>query len=393
MVRVHRTFLTTAVAVCALGATWALAGNVQKLDIVHGPYVQAVTESSAVVVWFTNKPCVSRVEYGPEDSNEVTTAVASRHGLIDANTTVHKIPLTGLKAGIRYRYRVISTEIVQFDPYKVVYGDTITAGPYRVQTWSPQKDKFSFCVVNDIHEKADRLNSLLSQVSLDTTDMVFLNGDIVDHWTREDQVFGGFLDVCVRRFARQTPFVYVRGNHETRGALARNLIDWFPTPSREYYYAFRHGPVSFLVLDSGEDKPDSNAEYSGLVNFEPYMAEQTAWLRRAIQERSFKESRYRIALLHMPPVAKDEREYGSSRIYKLWAPLLNEANLDLTLCGHVHLYARVDPNQSGCGFPILVNAPDTIVNIDVSDSQLDVTVKKVDGQLVDQFAMKPRTQP
>ncbi len=387
MARVYRAFWLTVAAACVVGTPCAFSQTDEKLDIVHGPYLQAVTESSAVVVWFTNRPCVSRVEYGPQDGSEVVTATAGRHGLIDANTTLHKIPLTGLTPGVQYTYRVFSKEIVKFDPYKVVCGDTITAGPYRMQTWNPRKDKFSFCVVNDIHEKADRLDSLLNQVPLDAADIVFLNGDMIDHWSRESQVADGFLDVCVRRFARQTPLVYVRGNHETRGALARGLIDQFPTPTERYYYAFRHGPVSFLVLDSGEDKPDSNVEYSGLVNFEPYMAEQTAWFREAVREKTFKDSCYRIVFVHMPPVAKDEREYGSSRIHRLWSSLLEEANIDLVFCGHVHLYARVDPSESGCRFPILVNAPDTIVNVDVSDTQLNLTVKKPDGQVVDQIAL------
>ncbi len=232
MVRVDRVFLAAIVAAYVFGSPCTFSQDAPKLDIIHGPYLQAVTDSSATVVWFTNKSCVSRVEYASEDSNKVVTAVAGRHGLIDANATVHRIPLTGLKPGTRYTYHVVSTEIVKFDPYKVLYGDTITSGPYRVQTWNPQKDRFSFCVVNDIHEKADRLDSLLNQVPLGAMDMVFLNGDMLDHWTRESQVFGGFLDVCVKRFARETPFVYIRGNHETRGALARGLIDWFPTPNR-----------------------------------------------------------------------------------------------------------------------------------------------------------------
>jgi len=88
------------------------------LAITHGPYLQAVTESSAMVVWFTNKNCLSRVEYAaadaPFDNNEVKIASASHHGLVDA----------------------------------------IVEGPYRVRTWDPLKEEFSFCVVNDIHENA-----------------------------------------------------------------------------------------------------------------------------------------------------------------------------------------------------------------------------------------------
>lgn len=372
----------------------ALAQDAEKLAITHGPYLQAVTETSATVVWVTNKNCTSRVQYTPQgvsfDSNEVATARTSHHGLIDAHTRLHKIVLAGLKPGQTYVYRVVSREIVKFDPYEVTYGDTVTAGPYRVRTWDPQKREFSFCVVNDIHEQAERLDSLLELVSWDATDIVFLNGDMVNDWTRDSQVFDGFLDVCVGRFARETPFVYIRGNHETRGVLARDFIDYFPTPNGRYYYSFRHGPVSFLILDSGEDKPDSDKEYSGLVDFDTYRAEETKWLRQAVRDDAFAASRYRIAFVHMPLLA-DERAHGMAQIRQLWSPVLNRAHIDLVFCGHTHRFARIDPNESADSYPLIINAPDMIVNVKVSEDSLDVVVRRVNGEVVDTVALKPRS--
>jgi len=392
-VSMHRVFLAAVIGVCAASLPCALAQDQEKLAVTHGPYLQALTESSATVVWFTNKTCVSRVEYAPQDvpsdSNAVMSAVASHHGLIDANAGLHKITLTGLQPGVGYKYRIISREIVKFDPYEVVYGDTLVEGPYRVQTWDPHKSACSFCVINDIHEKTDRLNSLLDMVPWETTDMMFLNGDMIDHWTREGQVFSGFLDICVGRFARETPFVYVRGNHETRGALARGLLDLFPTPTGRYYCAFRHGPVSFLVLDGGEDKPDANKEYSGLVDFDAYRAEQTRWLREAVQEESFRRSHYRIVFVHMPPSATSPG-YGVSQIHQLWSPILNRSRINLMLCAHTHRFARIEPVEWANHYPILINAPDMMVRVDVSESRLGVTVKKLDGQVVEAFELKPR---
>ncbi len=395
MVRMRRMLPVAVVLTCVVGLPFALSQEVEKLAITHGPYVQAITESSATVIWFTNKTCVSEVEYAPQDapsdSNTVLTAVASHHGLIDANAGLHKITLTGLKPGVRYKYRIVSREIVKFNPYEVVYGDTVVEGPYGVQTWNPRKSPYSFCVINDIHEKADRLNSLLDMVPWETTDMMFLNGDMIDHWTRESQVFDGFLDTCVRRFARETPFVYVRGNHETRGALARGLLDLFPTPTGRYYYAFRHGPVSFLILDGGEDKPDANKEYSGLVDFDAYRAEQTKWLREAVQEESFRRSRYRIVFVHMPPSATSPG-YGVSQIHQLWSPILNRSRIDLMLCAHTHRFARIEPVEWANHYPILINAPDMMVQVDVSENRLDVTVRKLDGLVVEAFELPSRNR-
>jgi len=393
-VSMHRVFLAAVIGVCAVSLPCALAQDQEKLAVTHGPYLQGVTESSATVIWFTNKTCVSRVEYAPQgtsaDSSAVMTAVAGRHGLIDASAGLQKITLTRLEPGVRYEYRIISREIAKFDPYEVVYGDTLIEGPYRMQTWNPRKSGYSFCVINDIHEKTDRLNSLLDMVPWETTDMMFLNGDMIDHWTRENQVFDGFLDTCVRRFARETPFVYVRGNHETRGALARGLLDLFPTPAGRYYYGFRHGPISFLVLDGGEDKPDANKEYSGLVDFDAYRAEQTRWLREAVQGESFRRSRYRIVFVHMPPSATSPG-HGVSQIHQLWSPILNRSRIDLMLCAHTHRFARIEPVEWANHYPILINAPDMMVHVDVSESRLGVTVTKLDGQVVESFELQARS--
>ena len=111
-VKVYRMFLTAIIMGCVADLAYAFAQDVEKLAITHGPYLQAVTESSVTAVWFTNKSCVSRVEYtlegAPFDGNDVKTALASHHGLIDANTKIQRIPLTGLKPGRRYKYRVVS---------------------------------------------------------------------------------------------------------------------------------------------------------------------------------------------------------------------------------------------------------------------------------------------
>ena len=83
----------------------------ESLRIIHGPYLQQPSEASMVVTWMTNKPCVSHVEYGREDMTH--TVSSSRHGLIDANTEIHTVTITGLQAGKRYPYRVVSREIVR----------------------------------------------------------------------------------------------------------------------------------------------------------------------------------------------------------------------------------------------------------------------------------------
>ncbi len=60
------------------------------------------------------------------------------------------------------------------------------------------------------------------------------------------------------------------GNHETRGVYSDALIKYFPTSTGTFYYRFNIGKVCFLVLDSGEDKPDSDLEYAGIADYDNY---------------------------------------------------------------------------------------------------------------------------
>jgi hypothetical protein len=86
----------------------------------------------------------------------------------------------------------------------------------------------------------------------------------------EQQFFEGFMDKSVELFASEVPVYFARGNHETRGPFSVCFPDYFPTPTGKLYYSFRQGPVHFIVLDCGEDKPGSDIEYSGLAQFDAY---------------------------------------------------------------------------------------------------------------------------
>lgn|GEM_PF-5464457 len=107
----------------------------------------------------------------------------------------------------------------------------------------------------------------------------------------------------------------------------------------------RHGRVSFLVLDCGEDKADTNKDYSGLVAFDAYMAEQTQWLRQAVRSDAIRAARYRVVLAYIPPIASAQT-YGVTRIRNLWSPILDEVDIDLAFCGHTHRFARIEANGS-----------------------------------------------
>src|SRR5207244_3234657 len=60
--------------------------------------------STATVVWTTDEPADSQVEYGP------TTAYGTTTTLDPSRTTSHAVPISGLTPGTYYHYRVKSRD-------------------------------------------------------------------------------------------------------------------------------------------------------------------------------------------------------------------------------------------------------------------------------------------
>lgn len=363
----------------------------EKLEITHGPYLVEPGADCMTIIWFTNKASLSWIEYCGDDNfgtfprwgGYPEIAKGSTNGLIDANTLMHSIRLTNLKAGTKYRYRIVSKEILQYDPYEVIYGDTTVDDIYEFETLNTEKTGFSFGAVTDMHERAGVLDTLLQNSPLDSIDMIFYTGDMLNWIGSEERIFDGLIDVSVDHFAKTKPFILTRGNHETRGPNARELFSYFPHSSGKYYYAFSQGDVRFIVLDGGEDKPDTHPVYAGLVDFDNYRTEQAEWLQNEVQCDDFKNASYKIVLTHIPPYRG--RGHGSNDLTEKWGPILNEAGIDLVISGHTHRFERIAPREGKNQFPILILGKDMMLKTDVSSEQLSLSINDTKGKVVDEF--------
>jgi len=307
--------------------------------------------------------------------------------LINANTKLHSIRIVNLKPGTKYRYRIVSKEILQYDPYEVIFGDSVVDEVLEFETLNPEKRSFSFGVVTDLHERASMLDTLLQNTPTDSLDIMFYTGDMLNWIGSEDRIFNGFLDVSVDHFAKEKPFILIRGNHETRGPNARELFSYFPHSSGKYYYSFSQGNVRFIILDSGEDKPDSHPVYAGLVDFDQYRTEQTEWLQKEVESEDFKKAQYQIVLVHVPPFS-GSKGHGSKDMTEKWGGILNNAGIDIVISGHHHRFNRIEPREGKNQFPVLIVGTDMIVKTDVSDKNLLFSVRDKTNKVVDQFSIE-----
>jgi len=85
------------------------AADVTPPSITAGPEVESITDNQATVVWETDEPSDSKIEYG------TTTNYGSSRASTD-NVTVHRITLTNLTADTEYNFKVYSIDIDKNGP-------------------------------------------------------------------------------------------------------------------------------------------------------------------------------------------------------------------------------------------------------------------------------------
>ena len=366
---------------------YAIAGQ-PSVKITHGPYLQNLSENEVTVVWTTDKPCKSWVEFSKKEDGKnfysqlPRKAYASQDGLCCVDT-LHRVTITGLEKNTTYFYRVLSQEVKELLPYRPVLGNIVSTDiwkkPLTFTTLDGRQETLSIVMINDIHGKNDLQKKLLEMAPPQNVDMVVFCGDMCNYINKQSDIFTGFLDTSVGLFASRKPFVYVRGNHETRGAYARNFFRYLAGPEGKFYYAFTYGPIRFIVLDSGEDKPDTDVEYSGLVDFDNYILEQKEWLARELESPEFRAASFRVVLSHIP-FGKGSW-YGSERLRKQLLPLLEGARIDLMLSGHNHTFGFMDKGKV-TAFPIIVNSNNSVLTMFGSEDLLKVQVKQIDGKVL-----------
>lgn len=337
---------------------------------VHGPYLQRIAPDSATVMWTTEKPTAAWVELWDKDQpTNRTILMDSRYGLKRTKTNAHQVEISGLKPGAVYQYKVFAGD-------RGKKGDPIPPssepadGTFR--TLNPSSKTCEVFIINDIHGDSERLVNLLGQhVKPGKTDFCILNGDTVSYLSGKDQLYKVAVDPA-KDFAKDVPFVFVRGNHENRGSNALDLPNVFPPNSgSEYYFLLRQGPVCFVVLDAGEDKADTRKELGGVTDFAPYLKKQEAWLKQAVRTREFTTAPYRVAIIHIPALV--EEGYAEKLVRSMFVPTLAKAGVDIMISAHTHKnYFVPGGKEKDVPFPILVNDNEGAVIISANPQKMKV---------------------
>lgn len=363
MNRFIRLFAATLVAIFATSALNAQETKPLSANITLGPYLQAVTEDGFTVVWMTDVDACSWVEIAPDDGTHFYSCERPKYYETIAGKRpvgkLHKVRVEGLEKGTTYRYRVMQQALItEMGQKKVCFGipsgnDPFRQKPYSVTTLDRDAESVEFAIINDIHGKDSVFRALTKDLVKDEIDMIFFNGDMLSAMDNQEQLLKGYLRSAGELFGATVPFFHARGNHESRGWFSYRYLDFFPTSTGETYYMVRQGPAAILVLDCGEDKPDSDISYKGLICNDAYREKEAKWLEKVIQTEEFKSAPVKICVLHMPSSVGGW--HGNREINRLFVPLLEQAGVDIMLSGHIHRYNFAEAGERGCNFPVIIN--------------------------------------
>lgn len=373
-----------AILLLLISATAAAQSN-----LLYGPWVSQVDQTGFTVLWVTDKPSLDCVILAPDDGSAFEKKNRPRYFESKYGRRVagryHCVRIDGLEPGTSYRYR-IAGKVVKNDssPYRISYGAERQISPkgyQSVRTLDVKADTCRFSVFNDIHFDDARFAALAKPIDVRKTDFLVLNGDIVSYSQNIDSVAKHCI-VPITAQAARLPLVYARGNHEGRGRDFDKFYGLFPTSTGEFWYSFRHGPAAFIVLDAGEDKPDSSYEYAGTADYDAFRARETQWLLQAVKDPSFVDAPVKICIMHVPTVNLKDSWYSQVWATENWGPILEKAGIDVMLSAHHHKWIYSPAGQDGKGYPVIVNSNLERMDVTVTKDGIDVSTFDVNGALV-----------
>lgn len=144
-----------------------------------------------------------------------------------------------------------------------------------------------------------------------------------------------------------------------------------------------------MILDCGEDKPDSTWVYYGMNDFTKLRKDQVEFLKKELASKEFKKAKRRV-LLHHAPI------YGLGEYYnpslELWGPLLKNAPFDVSVNAHTHRFAYHPRGTQGNSYPVVIGGgyrPEgaTVMILSKKGDNLTLKVLDINGKELLQTAL------
>ena len=346
------------------------------------PYLQNPVGNGITVMWETTVPAYCWVEYGT-DTTQLKRARTIVDGQVVCNNYSHKIRIDGLQPGQKYYYRVCSQEILLYQAYKKVFGNTAQSAFSEFTLPATDTDSFTAVVFNDLHQHTQTFRALCQQIKNVNYDFVVFNGDCVDDPVDHNQATSFISELTEGVCGDRIPTFFMRGNHEIRNAYSIGLRDHYDYVGDRTYGSFNWGDTRIVMLDCGEDKPDDHWVYYGLNDFTQLRNEQVDFLKKELSSKEFKKAGKRVLIHHIPLYGND----GKNLCANLWTKLLEKAPFNISLNAHTHKYAYHPKGELGNNYPVIIGGGykmdgATVMILEKKKDELRVKVLNAKGKIL-----------
>ena len=303
--------------------------------LVREPYLQRVSDRSAVIVWASREPGPARARVAGRDVAAVTRHYPASATGMAFDYYQHEAAVAGLAPATTYAYDLFvgSTDV---NPS----ADRFTTAP------APGSGRAQFIAFGDSGTGSTDQRALAAVMNADTFDFAMHTGDIAygnsggtgdaTYATYHTWFFGIYRD-----WLRRRPFFPAPGNHDVRAGTSwgRAYLNLFVLPDHagdgaypdhaERYYSFDYGPVHFVSLDT-------EGAFVDLAR----RAEQLRWLEADLTSTPLL---WRVAYLHRSPYSSGSEHGSDLAVRQAFGPLFEKYNVQIALSSHDHGYERSVP--------------------------------------------------
>lgn len=315
-----------------------------KSVLLRGPYLQAVTPTSAVVRWRTDVLTRGIVHFGRSgdflDRNVQDTVL----------TTEHKLLLEGLQPDTRYFYSIGSfkdTLQIGANDYFMTLPKPGTEALYRIAAVGD-------CGNNSVNQR-DVRDALLKYLGGYYLNAWILLGDNAYYTGRDAEFQSNFFNIYKDNLLPKFPMYPSPGNHDyydgdstEEKVQHTHQVAYFQNftmpvngeaggvaSHNPAFYSFDLGNIHFLSLDSYGIEQDQYRIYDTL-------GPQAQWVKQDLEANGHKG--WVIAYWHHPPYTmgshNSDYEEELVKIRENFIRILERYGVDLIICGHSHDYER-----------------------------------------------------
>lgn len=305
----------------------ALAAPTANVTFDRGPYLQGTTHTSVTVVWRTTQPTDTVVEYAPGSS----FTAAQKAGNPAASETTHAVTITGLTAGQKYVYHILTAGQV------ATYPSTFGTAP------DATAPSFTALVFGDSGSGNQNQYDTAMRMAKEQFDLVLHTGDVI-YPAGEEKNYNPNFFVPYGPFLSSVPVFPAMGNHDLATANGQAYFDAFyvnaNNPANDKrYYSFEWGDAKFISLET----------YSLFTTAGPHLD----WLKNELASNT---RRWLVVYMHVPLYSCGIHG-DSTTLQNLLQPIFEQYKVDLVLQGHDHNYERMGPIKKFSNDPTWQGTP------------------------------------